>query len=471
MRKQEEIIWTNSDNVMEIIDEIGGTPSRNEKIEILERAKREDASLLKFIFKLVYDNTINFGIKLDREEILELRRTPFGEKLFDPYIGGFLQEMSRRKYTRAQILTRLRGYRAELTPMSFRLLISTINKDLDANINTSTINKVFKGLIPTFPYMRCSLPSQVGLDTLPWEDGIFVQEKADGMFVNINTSGEDIDVLSRQGTPIPTNSPEFREIARIFPAGYQIHGEMLVRDKDGMDLPREIGNGEINAWVKSNKKEKDHTFVFYVWDCIPLSAVESKGRFERPYAERLGMLLNFLDMYNHDKSVEESFRTPVKIINTRRVKSLSEAYDGYQFMLSQGKEGVILKTPNAVWRDGTSKEQIKLKLECDCELEIVDMSRGEGKFSDTLGALVCKSSDGELIVNVSGFKDAMRNELWNNKEKYLNTIVTVRFNDVLVKEGQPASLFLPRFVEHREDRIGADSLQQILDIKNKAIGA
>ena len=51
--------------------------------------------------------------------------------------------------------------------------------------------------------MRCSLPTQVNLKDLEWSVGVFAQEKADGMFVNINVFPDGVKLLSRQGTEIP----------------------------------------------------------------------------------------------------------------------------------------------------------------------------------------------------------------------------------------------------------------------------
>ena len=128
-------------------------------------------------------------------------------------------------------------------------------------------------------------------------------------------------------------------------------------------------------------------------------------------------------------------------------------------MLSRGKEGVVLKNPTAIWRDGTSKEQVKLKLELDCDLKVIGFEEGEGKFAGTLSSLLCESSDKMLCTSVSGFNDKMRKEIWENRSDYLDKIVTVRFNDIMQKEGEVASLFLPRFVEFRDDKILADSFR------------
>ena len=112
-----------------------------------------------------------------------------------------------------------------------------------------------------------------------------------------------------------------------------------------------------------------------------------------------------------------------------------------------------------------------MKMALDCDLVVKGFLEGEGKFEGNLGALMCESSDGWLKTNISGFNDAMRREIWDHKDDYLGKIVTVRFNDVMVKEGQPAALFLPRFIEFREDKLDADDLNRILATQKQAIGA
>ena len=161
--------------------------------------------------------------------------------------------------------------------------------------------------------------------------------------------------------------------------------------------------------------------------------------------------------------------TCIEPIQTLIVNSKDKAQAFYRNMIASGKEGAVLKNPTAIWRDGTSKEQVKLKLVCDCDLRVVGFEKGEGKFADTLGSLICQSEDGELQTGVSGFSDKIRHEIWENKEKYIDTVVTVKFNDVMMKTGEKASLFLPRFVEFRSDKTTADSLDRIIASKEQAI--
>ena len=77
-----------------------------------------------------------------------------------------------------------------------------------------------------------------------------------------------------------------------------------------------------------------------------------------------------------------------------------------------------------------------------------------------LGAIVCESSDGIIKVNVgSGFNDEHRKTL---KEKdLLGKIVAIKYNTRTKNKAGEESLFLPIFVEVREDKDIADSSKEV----------
>ena len=459
-----------SADVWRTMRKIAGESSRNGKIEILENARDTHNSLFRWVLKMVFDSTVVFGIKIRRDEWMPYMKA--GGKPFNTEVSHFLTVLETGAMTRANALYKFQSLAQDLDVDSLSLLVAIINKDLDAGINTSTVNKVFKGLIPTFPYMRCSLPTRVSLEELEWKVGVYAQEKADGMFVNICVSvNGDVVLLSRQGTEIPTDKlgKEFAYLKFVVPHGVQIHGEMLIVNPDGRVAPREEGNGIINSICKGGSMPEGWSPLFRVWDCIPLSAVVSKGSYSEPYSMRFASLSINIQKGLLKLAKEKGVKTTcIELITTRIVYSLKEAKAFYKFMLSCGKEGAILKNPTAIWRDGTSKEQIKMKLECDCDLIVVGFEEGEGKYQGMLGALVCESRDGLLRTSVSGFSDKLRKTIWDDRDEYLGKIITVRFNDVMQK-AETASLFLPRFVEFRNDKEQADTLSRIIDTQQQAI--
>ena len=115
---------------------------------------------------------------------------------------------------------------------------------------------------------------------------------------------------------------------------------------------------------------------------------------------------------------------------------------------------------SGVWEDKRSKTQIKFKGELECDLKIVAVEAGTGKYEGMLGAIVCESSDGIIKVNVgSGFNDEHRKTL---KEKdLLGKIVAVKYNTRTTNKSGDESLFLPIFIEVREDKDIADNSKDI----------
>ena len=66
---------------------------------------------------------------------------------------------------------------------------------------------------------------------------------------------------------------------------------------------------------------------------------------------------------------------------------------------------------------------------------------------------------------MTGFTDAQRMELWEQRHSLRGKIVTVKANDLLSKEGSDKmSLFLPVHLEIRNDKDEADSLERIEQI-------
>jgi len=150
----------------------------------------------------------------------------------------------------------------------------------------------------------------------------------------------------------------------------------------------------------------------------------------------------------------------VDIVWTKEVNTQLEAQNIFEKFLAEGQEGTILKSKTNIWEDKRSKEQIKFKGELECDLVVVGWEEGTGKNKGRLGALVCESSDGLIQVNVgSGYSDEQREEY---TKKVIGKIVTVKYNARIKDRGDGVErLFLPTFIEMREDKDLADSSKKI----------
>lgn len=335
-----------------------------------------------------------------------------------------------------------------LTKLSSRdanVFMRVIQKRLNCDIGAKTVNSVFPKLIPTMPYMRCSLFDDKIAEkiTIP----ALVQEKMDGQFVNVICKNGKASFYSRSGVEynflgVFDNYIPNEDIV--------IMGELLV-EKDGVIADRQTGNGIIQKGCKDTITEAEANMIFIqAWDIVPLVDFEN-GICKTPYIER----------FEKVKSIANS---KIRCIETIEINELDEATALAKKYVESGKEGIILKNTNGIWKDGTSKECIKFKNAFEVELKVVGFTEG-AKYSyaeGTLGALLCESSDGILKVKVSGMDWDTRNVVWNNQNKYLGQIITVIANKISQDKNGNWSLYLPRFAGFRDDKTEADNLERII---------
>lgn len=426
--------------------------SKNGKIAILKTADLVFQDVLYY----AYNPEFNYYIKSVR------RPANYGQQtIYElwPQACSLLIDLHNRSATgnsaheaATNLMSRMKCEEADVFEM-------ILKRDLRCGVNVSTINAAITGLIPEYPYMRCSLPDKSNLGKFNWKAGIISQEKADGMFVNIiRKEGGEILIQSRNGSIFPMM--EFSALVsglqqlKGFHDETVLHGEMVVTDISGHVLPREEGNGVLNSVLKGGGFQHGLYPTVYLWDMLPLVDYKN-GLCETPYNTRLHRLQTM---------VSGCLADSIRVIETRVVHSMDEARAHYTEMTEAGKEGTILKHPVSIWKDGTSKDCVKFKIEAEVDLLVTGVNEGNGKNAATFGSLVCQSSDGLVEVAVSGFTDADRERIASELDQWIGKrIITVRANNLMPipQSGGKRSLFLPRFVEERLDKAEADSLEKI----------
>lgn len=444
--------------VYDIIQELSENNSRLFKEDVLKREVNN--SELMRVIKMALDPSINYWIKkIPSYTTIDCPTLTLGDAL------DKLMLLSNRTYTGNAAIALLSEVLSKVDSGDAEVIKLIIERDLKCGVHSSTANKIWKKLIPEFSYMRCSLPSKVKIANWDWSNGIFSQEKADGMFQNVDTYSDfDIVMSSRNGTTTPNDKLNNIVAAakKIFPENTRTHGEFLVED-NGKILPREIGNGILNSICKGGDfKNKNQRAIYVIWDQIPLQNAISGDSYLHPYSERFAKIQAQILNLGDDS---------IRLINTKVVNSYEEALAHYSEMLNLGKEGTVIKTQQCYWEDNTSKNAVKFKLECVVDLEIVTLTEGNGKNSELFGSVSCKSADGKLEVNVSGFTDEERVSIFNNFENIRGKIMAVCSNNLLAPTGKKTtwSLFLPRCSEIRDDKLVADTLEQIQDQFNSVI--
>jgi sporulation protein YlmC with PRC-barrel domain len=104
----------------------------------------------------------------------------------------------------------------------------------------------------------------------------------------------------------------------------------------------------------------------------------------------------------------------------------------------RGTEGIVFK-------DGAWTNWRRYKPTKTIDLIVDDITDGDGKYIGLVGSLVCKTAEGDVVANVSGFTDEERFEL---SSKDIGRVVEVAYQYV----GSKKKLRHPRFVRFRDDK-------------------
>ena len=363
-----------------------------------------------------------------------------------------LYELSSRQVTGNAAIEYLRMLLTSLNEDDAKVLERIIDKSLDCGVQVSTANDVWPGLITEYPCMLCSPFEQKLVDKINFP--AYAQMKMDGMRFNAIVRDGKCEFRSRNGKEIlllGNLEQEFISLAGSIDCVFD--GELLVMlEGDHQFADRQTGNGILNKANKGTISAKEAAMVHAtVWDLIPYVQFVD-GYCATPYSKRYSTLEAIV-------SKQKSAGKKIWNVTSTIVQTLEEAQEIFQGYLAEGYEGIILKDGNGVWEDKRAKHQIKFKGELECDLKIVAIEEGTGKYAGMLGAIVCESSDGKIKVNVgSGFNDAHRKNLG---KEILDKIVAIKYNSRIKNKLGEESLFLPIFVEIRDDKDIADSSKDI----------
>jgi len=354
-----------------------------------------------------------------------------------------LQKLSSRTLTGNAAFYHLQWILESLPAEDARVIERVIEKDLRCGVSDATVNKIWPGLIPTYPVMLASGYDEKIMNKMTYP--AYVQLKLDGMRFNAIVNDGVVEFRSRNGKEINllgNLEEEFRKLAGGMSVVFD--GELVVMDSLGL-MNRQKGNGILNKAVKgtitNTEASKAHAVI---WDMIPYLDFK-KGVCSISYENRFRMLSDLL----HDAE-------KISLIENIEVATEDEAHHIFEEYFQNGEEGIILKDITQGWEDKRVKHQVKFKGELECDLLCMDWQEGTGKNVGKLGALVLISADGIIKVNVgSGFTDEQRDKY--TRQNTVGKVVAVKYNArIQDKKTLQESLFLPVFIEIREDKTEAD---------------
>ena len=424
--------------IFEIIQELGADRSRLYKEAILKREVNNE--LLKRAFRYALDPFKQFWIR--KIPKYTTPNKPFSDLA---YALDQLDQLHTREFTGNAGIEHLKSILSSLDAGDAKVVELIVAKDMACGVSIGTIDKIWPGLVKTYPVMLASAFDQKLMDKLTYP--VLVQQKLDGLRFNAIVRDGKVSYYSRNGRTIELNGElekEFIELA----SGRNVvfDGELVFMDTDWYQYrDRKTGNGLGNKAIKGTLSAKDAQYACVeLWDVISLDDFEA-GFCAVPYSTRFGELSCAVALLNQTPS-------RIRVAHTESAENQDQILEIYSKHLSYGHEGVIVKEHKLTWQPDRVKNQIKLKNESVCELRVVGIQPGAGKYEGMIGALLCESEDGVIKVAVgSGLKDDQR-----LIDVYTGKIISVKYNERITNKAGDQSLFLPIFHQLREDKDVAD---------------
>lgn len=435
----------------EIINELASTSSKNEKEAIM--IKNKDNKDLKRIFEVTYSKDLNFFVRQFKVDLINTE----GLMDINESIEMLVNEVASRNYTGNDA----RSYMTQLvqTCKEPELLLKVINRDLECGIQQTITNKVWKDIITDPPYMSYKLFKPELIKKLKFP--AYSDVKQDGLYADVIVHKDLIIYRSRSGKELNFRLPEseerkLKELAEYPGESFVLHSEALVIDPsypNGVQ-PREIGNGYLNQDPELIDSDK---VKLVTWDMVTYKEYLAR-KSEDTYdirREELRCLTQHLKS-NH-----------VEMIEGVVVNSISEIIDHFIACRKKGLEGTVVKSFTLLWEDKKVSQGIKIKNEFDAEFIVTGYIEHKKK-PGWIGSLLVESSDGKIKFGVgSGLTDKLRKEPFEN---FKLKILTVKGNDIGCSESKDTwSVFLPRYVELRNDKTKANTFEECMEAKDSII--
>jgi len=437
--------------IASIIQELRADSSKLAKIAILTTNK--DNELLQKALVACYDPYVQYYLR----KIPSYTSPSKATMTLDAAIDS-LDKLSNREVTGGDASDHLTSILESVSEGDAHIIERIIAKTMDCGMTASTINKVWKKLIPTYPCLLANPYKEKTIAKIVFP--AYSQMKADGMRANAHITDGKVHICGRSGKTVDLLGELDADLLNLAKhtdhpeKNFVFDGELVLVEDDGTIMERKKGNGILGKAIKGTISKEDAARVrIRIWDIVGAEAFKAELD-ETPYSERYQII--------SDACGQAQGR--FDLIETAEVADLEAASEHFAEMLERGEEGTIIKNLDHPWENKRGKGLVKMKAEEDCDLEVIGFNPGKGKFVGLVGSIVCASADRKVEVSISGLSDALRKQITDNQNDWMGRIIEVRYNERISSRTRTDvdSLFLPRFVELREDKDVANNSAEIV---------
>ena len=426
----------------DFVNEIMESNSRIHKQNVLKKYK--DDEVIKKYLQIAFDPYKVYGIstkKLNKEVSVESVWMP--STVFDLF--DYLEEHNTGRDADIAVCQNaigwLSGYSVECTKCA-ELLEKLICKDLVIGCDSKTINKEIPNCIPCFDVQLANKY----FDKPEYVEGkeFAITTKIDGgRIIAIKENGK-VSFYTRAGQKYEGLVDLEKEMADRLPDNYVFDGEITLLDYQKYDSKTAY---KLAMKITRADREK-HGVKMLVFDGMP---VENWKAQYCPYAWHSRRAT--LDAIFIDKDAYAYFELLPVLYQGTDTSKILELLDAE---MARGQEGIMINICDAPYEFKRTNSLLKVKKMSTVDLEIVGYEEGSGRLSNTLGAILVRYKNGNIVKVGSGFSDELRALIWTDPSDFVGKIVEISYFEETTNQNGGISLRFPIFKDFRPDKTEAD---------------
>lgn len=323
------------------------------------------------------------------------------------------------------------------------ILEALICKDLSIGVDSKTINKEMPGLIPTFDVM---LANKYFDKPTYMEGKLFaITTKIDGgRIIALKENGQ-VSFYTRAGQKYEGLVDLEKEMRELMPDNTCLDGEITLFDRG--DLSSKEAYKQTMKIVRQTTNPEKHGIKMLVFDWMPAEDFK-KQECHYSYHGRREWLHEIFS--NQDFTYFELLPILYCGRDTSKITEILEE------QIARGEEGIMINDYYGSYEFKRTNSLLKVKKMQTLDLEIIDFEEGEGRLAGTLGAVLVRYKDGNVVKVGSGFSDQLRKEIWQNRHNHLGTICEIQYFEETTNADGGMSLRFPIFKDFRHDKMEAD---------------
>lgn len=411
------------------------TSSRVQKMSLLLKSRD---NCISFFLRFLLDGNITTGIstaKINKKLSKELD-PEINMGFFD--VCKYISENPSNDSTLWIAQSYVEKARQEFDDSYAEFAKLVFTKKLRLGIDAKTVNKAYGFML--VPNFEVQLAKSIENVKIPHDKWFSISQKINGNRC-VCYRGK---MYSRQGklwTGLDHIMSDLKRLDVELPV-WCLDGELVYKNEEGLS--------DNDAFIKGtgilNSPDADKSCIKYViFDWI------SNRDFDNGISQ---------DSYKTRKDLLTELSYDIHRLGIKNVEVVRFFYEGtdeskIDYWLDRatkaGMEGIMVNY-DVPYQCKRHSGILKAKRFYTMDLPIHGFEVGEGRLSDTLGKVYVEYK-GNVVGVGSGFSDELRSEIWDNKKKYLGSIIEVKYKNISKDKntGMP-SLQFPVFVRFREDK-------------------